>query len=89
VGWRFQPGSWGRGLATEGASAALEQAFRTLGLEEVCSLPQADNPASVAVCERLGMRFERDVTIPANDRREEVVAKLYKARRGEWRPPRF
>jgi RimJ/RimL family protein N-acetyltransferase len=35
VGWRFSPGKWGKGYATEGARAALDQAFTTLGLEQV------------------------------------------------------
>ena len=55
VGWRFDPDVWGRGYVTEGARAALDQAFGPLGLERVCSLPQAENTASVAVAERLGM----------------------------------
>ncbi|MGD8863417.1 MAG: GNAT family N-acetyltransferase [Myxococcales bacterium] len=88
VGWRFHPAVWGQGLATEGASAALQAAFDVLGLEEVCSLPQSINPASVAVCERLGMIFVRDVMIPGNDRRGPVEAKLFRTRHGEWSPPR-
>ena len=37
----------GLGYATEGASAALDQAFGTLGLDTVCSLPQTANPRSM------------------------------------------
>jgi RimJ/RimL family protein N-acetyltransferase len=55
-----------------------------LGLRAICSLPQALNPASVAVCERIGMVFERVVNIPANTRRGEVAARLYWARRADW-----
>ena len=39
VGWRFHPDHWGRGLATEGARAALREGFTTLGLSEICSCP--------------------------------------------------
>lgn len=84
VGWRFDPDAWGRGYATEGAIEALRQAFETLGLEEVCSVPQADNPASSRVCDRLGMRLERTVQIPANPRRGELQGLLYKMTRREW-----
>lgn len=84
VGWRFDPAAWGRGYASEGARAALGQAFTTLGLEEVCSVPQADNPASRRVCERIGMRLERAVVIPANERRGELEGLLYKLTRAEW-----
>ena len=59
VGWRFDPDVWGRGFATQGARAALDQAFGPLGLDRVCSLPQAENTASVRVAERLGMQRTR------------------------------
>jgi RimJ/RimL family protein N-acetyltransferase len=75
VGWRFDPDVWGRGYATEGGGAALDEAFTTLGLEAVCSAPQSINPPSSRVCDRLGMRFERVVTAPATPRREAVERK--------------
>jgi RimJ/RimL family protein N-acetyltransferase len=75
--WRFAPSAWGNGYATEGASAALDEAFTTLGLDHVCSVPQADHPASVRVAERLGMTLTRAVIIPANDRRGELQGRLY------------
>ena len=56
VGWRFAPWAWGHGYATEGAAAALDEAFTTMGLHQVCSLPQSDNPRSCLVAERLGLR---------------------------------
>ena len=81
VGWRLHPEAWGRGLASEGARAALREGFETLGLEEICSVPQADNAASVRVCERIGMDFVRTVEIPANDRRGALEARLYRSGR--------
>ena len=85
VGWRFAPTAWGNGYATEGATAALDEAFATLGLDSVCSLPQVDNPRSGRVAERLGMRLVRAVSIPADERRGEVVASHYEITREEWR----
>jgi RimJ/RimL family protein N-acetyltransferase len=85
VGWRLAPAAWGRGLATEGGRAALDHAFTTLGLDTVCSVPQADNAASARVAERLGMRLVRPVRIPANERRGELGALLYEIGRTEWR----
>lgn len=84
VGWRLVPTAWGFGYATEGAAAALDQAFSTLGLARVCSLPQSDNQPSVRVAERLGMRRVRQVTIPANERRGDVAAFLYEIDSTEW-----
>jgi RimJ/RimL family protein N-acetyltransferase len=85
VGWRFDPVVWGRGYATEAASAALDEGFATLGLEEICSIPQADNPASVRVAERLGMRLEREVDLPATDQRGAVTGAIFKITPSEWR----
>jgi RimJ/RimL family protein N-acetyltransferase len=84
VGWRFDPTVWGNGYASEGARAALDESFMTLDLQEVCSVPQVGNPASSRVCDRLGMRLERTVTIPATARRGELQGLLYKMTRTEW-----
>jgi RimJ/RimL family protein N-acetyltransferase len=87
VGWRLDPDAWGRGYATEGAAAALEQGFRHLGLREICSLPQTGNPASSRVCERLGMRWERTVRIPASERRGPLLAEFFVIKRNQWKMP--
>jgi RimJ/RimL family protein N-acetyltransferase len=84
VGWRFHRDEWGKGFATEGATAALDEAFTTMGLEEVCSVPQVGNPASARVAERLGMTLSRTVAIPGNERRGEVTGLLYEISRGAW-----
>jgi len=84
VGWRLDPSAWGKGYATEGAEAALRQGFTELGLDEICSVPQSGNPASTAVCRRLGMTWERTVQIPPNDRRGPLEADLFKLTRDQW-----
>jgi RimJ/RimL family protein N-acetyltransferase len=84
VGWRLDPDVWGRGYATEGARASLEQAFGPLGLDRVCSLPQAENTASVRVAERLGMRRERTVTLPGDGRRGPVNVAEFWITAAEW-----
>jgi RimJ/RimL family protein N-acetyltransferase len=84
VGWRFEPAVWGRGYATEAATAALDEAFTTLGLEQVCSLPQVDNPPSCRVADRLGLRRGREIALPANERRGAVTAVLYEIDRDIW-----
>jgi RimJ/RimL family protein N-acetyltransferase len=88
VGWRFAPTAWGQGYATEGATAALDEAFTTLGLQSVCSLPQADNPRSARVAERLGMKLIGPVTVAADATRGEVVAMHYEIASRDWVPIR-
>jgi RimJ/RimL family protein N-acetyltransferase len=60
VGWRLAADQWGHGYATEGARAALDYGFNTVGLEEIVSFTSAINARSWRVMERLGMR--RDVS---------------------------
>ena len=85
VGWRFDPDVWGRGYATEGARAALDQSFGPLGLDRVCSLPQAENTASVRVAERLGMARTRTVELPGDARRGPVNVAEFWITAAEWR----
>lgn len=84
VGWRLDPDAWGRGYATEAATAALDHAFQTLGLDRVVSLPQVDNPRSVAVAERIGMRLDRTETAPATDRRGPVDVAVMVVTHRSW-----
>ncbi len=84
VGWRFDPDVWGKGYATEGAAAALDEAFATLGLDRVCSAPQTENRPSSRVCDRLGMHLERVATAAATARRGAVQINLYWITRHQW-----
>jgi RimJ/RimL family protein N-acetyltransferase len=85
VGWRLDPLAWGFGYATEAAEAALDGAFGVLRLEEVVSLPQVDNPASVRVAERIGMRLQRIATVPPTDERGPVEVAVMVVTDREWR----
>lgn len=84
VGWRLDPAHWGRGLATEGARAALAEGFGILGLERIISLVDDGNERSQRVCGRLGMRFERALTRKATPERGELHTLLYSLGRQEW-----
>ncbi len=56
VGWRLARTAWGRGYATEAASAALRHGFDELGLNEVVSLTATTNTRSERVMQRIGMQ---------------------------------
>lgn len=58
VGWRLAQPFWGRGLATEGAKAALDFAWNVLKLDEVVSFTAVPNKPSQAVMQRLGMKAD-------------------------------
>jgi RimJ/RimL family protein N-acetyltransferase len=62
IGWRLAFEQWNRGLATEGARAALRYGFEQLRLAEIVALTVPANTRSRRVMEKLGMT--RD---PADD----------------------
>lgn len=64
IGWRLARASWGRGLATEGARAALDFGFGTVGLDRIVSVARPENRASWNVMEKLGMAVERRTVHP-------------------------
>jgi RimJ/RimL family protein N-acetyltransferase len=63
VGWLLGRAAWGRGYATEAARASVEYAWSELGAEQLISIIDPENAASIRVAERLGMRPLRDGTL--------------------------
>ena len=59
IGWRLAKRYWGMGLATEAATRVLKQGFADLGFPAVLALVQSPNRASIRICEKLGMTFNR------------------------------
>jgi RimJ/RimL family protein N-acetyltransferase len=74
VGWRLTRPVWGRGLATEGARAALDHAFGPLQLRSVISIIHPENDRSIRVAEKLGMRREASHRHPATGRKLHAYA---------------
>jgi RimJ/RimL family protein N-acetyltransferase len=87
VGWRLARSFWGRGLATEGARAALAFGFEECDLPEIVSFTAEGNRRSRAVMERLGMRrnpqedFDHPLLAAGNPLRRHV---LYRLDRASW-----
>ncbi len=61
VSYFVHPAYWGLGLATELVTAALELAFRELGLAEVGAFTKPENRGSSRVLEKTGFSFVRYV----------------------------
>jgi RimJ/RimL family protein N-acetyltransferase len=61
LAWALVGDAHGRGLATQAAQAAVEEA-RRIGLPEVVSFTVPDNVASRRVMEKAGLVFDRDIT---------------------------
>lgn len=58
IGWTLRRTYWGRGLATEGAKAAMDYAFGELQQSRVISLIRPENAASRRVAQKLGEKLE-------------------------------
>lgn len=56
VGYLLSQKCWGRGLATEGARAALSYGFDLLGLKQIVGIVHPQNIASQRVLEKAGMQ---------------------------------
>jgi ribosomal-protein-alanine N-acetyltransferase len=61
IGWHFRRDAWGHGYATEAARAVLRYAFEELKLRRLHALIHPFNARSIAVANRVGMRFDRIV----------------------------
>jgi RimJ/RimL family protein N-acetyltransferase len=58
IGWTLHPDFFGKGYATEAATAILDLAFGELGMHRVRAELDPRNDASIALCLRVGMREE-------------------------------
>jgi RimJ/RimL family protein N-acetyltransferase len=61
IGWSLVESFRGRGLATEATRAMVEHVFTTQKPPRVIAHIDHDNPPSIRVAEKLGMRYEREV----------------------------
>jgi ribosomal-protein-alanine N-acetyltransferase len=61
VGYAFAQAYWGRGLATELASACVQFGFDTIGADRIIAVADEANLASRRVMEKIGMRHEKDI----------------------------
>ncbi len=66
VGFALQARYWSRGYAVEAAAAVLDHGKRILNLGRIVAIAHPDNQASIAVLEKIGLRFERMVRLSAD-----------------------
>lgn len=87
IGWRLRSDAWGRGLATEGARAAMRFGFESLRLASLVSMTVPANLRSRRVMEKLGMArtarddFDHPMLPEGHPLRRHV---LYRIDRGAW-----
>jgi RimJ/RimL family protein N-acetyltransferase len=74
--------AWGNGYATEGAIAAIDWAFDTLGWTEVIHTIAPDNIASQAVARRLGSTLRGPGRLPPP--LEQATIEIWGQTREQW-----
>jgi ribosomal-protein-alanine N-acetyltransferase len=85
VGWRLTPSAWGKGYASEAATAALERGFQEV--ESIVSFTAVVNERSWRVMERIGMHRDGSFDHPRVPEGHPVRPHLlYRADRQTWRP---
>jgi RimJ/RimL family protein N-acetyltransferase len=72
LGWRLARTTWGHGYATEAATAARDDGFGRLALEELISIIHPENERSQRLATKLGMVRERQVFNPVLNRQTDV-----------------
>lgn len=88
IGWRLAHQHWGRGYATEAATAWLTHAFTTLDLPRVIAVTEEANTRSIAVMRRLGMTVDHYATLEEAGHPFEAVVHAITKRQWEQRPRR-
>ena len=92
IGWRLGVDHWGRGLATEGATAVVRHAFGPLGLDSLVSFTVPANLSSRRVMEKIGMThnpsddFDHPNLPEGHPLRRHV---LYRLSRSNWQSAGF
>lgn len=83
IGYRFLPDCWGKGYATESARLLMQHGAKEHGIERVIGLVQPENVASARVLGKLGLVFERALTLPGDAERMNLYAREICANRLE------
>jgi RimJ/RimL family protein N-acetyltransferase len=82
--WALSPGAQGQGFATEAARGLATHLFDHLNLARLVATTERDNPRSIAVMRRLGMRIETNpFTDPEYSRSSESLTRRHEAIRDE------
>ncbi len=78
IGYRLRFEAWGRGIATEAASAVRDHGFATVGLDELVAVTHLDNAGSQRVLNKLGLK--QNGTVDAYDQ----TLPAFRLGRPEW-----
>jgi RimJ/RimL family protein N-acetyltransferase len=64
IGFAFLRRYWSQGFARESAAAVLHYGWTKLRLPRIVAITKPTNQASIALLEKLGLRFEKNIALP-------------------------
>jgi RimJ/RimL family protein N-acetyltransferase len=64
IGFAFLRRYWSRGYARESAAAVMNYGWTTLRLPRIVAITKPTNQTSIALLEKLGLRFEKNIALP-------------------------
>ncbi len=64
IGFAFLRRYWSQGYARESAAAVMHYGWTTLRLQRIVAITKPTNQASIALLEKLGLRFEKIIALP-------------------------
>jgi RimJ/RimL family protein N-acetyltransferase len=79
IGWWLDPDFWGRGIGTEAALAARDEAFGRVGADQIVGRFQPANTGSGRIMTKLGMTWCKDVVDPGD-----ITVRVYTLARSTW-----
>lgn len=82
IGWMLLRSAWGKGFATEGATAAIDWAFANLGWDDMIHCIAPDNRPSQALARRLGSTNKGAGKLPAPF--EDHPIEIWGQTRAQW-----
>jgi RimJ/RimL family protein N-acetyltransferase len=77
IGFAFREQFWGKGYAHEAADAIMDYARDTVGLKRIVAITALDNTSSIALLEKLGLKFEKIIRLPGNERDSRLFVKPF------------
>jgi RimJ/RimL family protein N-acetyltransferase len=63
IGFAFLSRHWAKGYAVESAAAVLAHAYDVLNLKRVVAITSPDNWSSIALLEKIGLKYERMIRL--------------------------
>jgi RimJ/RimL family protein N-acetyltransferase len=67
IGYALRPAFWGQGYAFEAATAMLTHGREVFGLKRIVAITTPANLASKALLEKLGLRYERTLSLSSEN----------------------